>query len=465
MKKTILFMGLLLLCAAARAQKVAFPGGPTYLYRVELKDKKGTKYSLRKPEKFLSEKALKRRERQGLKVDSTDLPLSAKYIDALNKEGYEVVGGSKWNNTALVRLKDTLRAPQMAALPFVKGVRCVFKSPDSIRAQRVAVLKTDSTKVVEGEPYGRAKSQIEQLDGIRLHDAGYRGKGMLIAIIDGGYMNADIIPLLEGVKVVDTHDFVYPYTANIYHEVSHGTMVLSCMATNLQGRFIGTAPEAEYALLRSEYGPTESLMEEDSWAMAAEYADSIGADVINSSLGYAQFDDKSTNFKYADLDGHTTLISRTASMLADKGMVLVCSAGNSGNDTWKKITPPADADNVITVGAINKNGVNTTFSSVGPSQDGRVKPDVMARGGASMVVTASGTIGPANGTSFASPICCGMVACLWQALPNKTAKQIVELVRQSGDRHDAPDNIFGYGIPDFWKVYQSAKTSQCCTTR
>lgn len=458
MKKIIVLTSLLLLCGMAKAQKIAYPGGPTYLYRVQLTDKKGTKYSIKHPEKFLSPRSLIRREMQGLKVDSTDLPLSEKYIKGLEKAGCHVVGGSKWNNTALVHLTDTFSVLGIAALPFVKNVKCVFRSPDSVSVQFFPSIATDTVKPNEKEPYGEAKGQIEQLNGIRLHEAGYRGKGMLIAVIDGGYKNVDVIPMLKGVKIVGTHDFVYPYKDNLYRLLAHGTNVLSCMATNVPGRYIGTAPDAEYLLLRSEYGESESLMEEDSWAMAAEYADSIGADVVNSSLGYAQFDDKSTNFRHADLDGERTLISHTASMFASKGMILVCSAGNSGADTWKKITPPGDARDVITVGAIDSKGVNTRFSSIGPSQDGRVKPDVMARGGGAKVVGANGLITFASGTSFASPICCGMVACLWQALPEKTAKEIIELVRASGDRSQEPDNIFGYGVPDFWKAYQKGKS-------
>lgn len=458
MKKIIVLTSLLLLCGMAKAQKIAYPGGPTYLYRVQLTDKKGTKYSIKHPEKFLSPRSLIRREMQGLKVDSTDLPLSEKYIKGLEKAGCHVVGGSKWNNTALVHLTDTFSVLGIAALPFVKNVKCVFRSPDSVSVQFFPSIATDTVKPNEKEPYGEAKGQIEQLNGIRLHEAGYRGKGMLIAVIDGGYKNVDVIPMLKGVKIVGTRDFVYPYKDNLYRLLAHGTNVLSCMATNVPGRYIGTAPDAEYLLLRSEYGESESLMEEDSWAMAAEYADSIGADVVNSSLGYAQFDDKSTNFRHADLDGERTLISHTASMFASKGMILVCSAGNSGADTWKKITPPGDARDVITVGAIDSKGVNTRFSSIGPSQDGRVKPDVMARGGGAKVVNAAGKVSSASGTSFASPICCGMVACLWQALPEKTAKEIIELVRASGDRSQEPDNIFGYGVPDFWKAYQKGKS-------
>ena len=221
---------------------------------------------------------------------------------------------------------------------------------------------------------------------------------------------------------------------------------------------IGTAPEASYWLLRSEDSDSEYPIEQDYWAAAVEFADSVGVDVINTSLGYNEFDDLSMNFQLRDLDGRRSVISRVAGRLADKGMILVCSAGNSGNNAWKKITPPADAENVLTVGAmVLSTRVIAPFSSVGNTQDGRIKPDVMATGVRADLINSHGSQGKGNGTSFASPIMCGMVACLWQACPTLTAKEVIELVRQSGDRAEYPDNIYGYGIPDMWKAYQSYK--------
>ena len=230
------------------------------------------------------------------------------------------------------------------------------------------------------------------------------------------------------------------------------------MAVNEKDVFTGSAPEAEYWLLRCEQTLTESLAEEDFWTAAAEFADSVGVDVINSSLGYFDFDDDEQNYPYRMLDGHSMMISRMASMLAKKGIVLVCSAGNSGDESWKKITIPADADDVLTVGAVSADGINTAFSSIGPTADGRVKPDVMAMGGLCCVISGDGEIREQNGTSFASPLIAGAVACLWQALPGKTACEILELVRQSGDRYQWPDNIYGYGIPDFGKIVDPGKT-------
>lgn len=455
--KVVCILFALLCCGLAEAKKIAFPGGKYYMYRVYLKDKVGGKYSLKSPEKFLSSKALARRSRQHLAVDSTDLPVSSKYVETLRAGGMDVVGASKWNNTVLVKSGSPAVTAELTRYPFVRSVCKVFESPDSIRPDRPYGVAKDTTVASKNSVYGQALPQIEQLNGVRLHEAGYRGEGMLIGIIDGGYMNYDKIPSLRGARIKGTRDFVYPYRDELSQLLSHGTMVLSCMAAVDSFKYVGTAPAAEFLLLRSEYGPVECLMEEDTWAMAAEYADSVGVDVINSSLGYAQFDDETTSHKYVELDGHRTLISHTASMLAGKGIVLVCSAGNSGRDAWKKITPPGDACDVLTVGAVNDKGLNTVFSSIGPSQDGRVKPDIMARGGMAQIFNAAGLNGQANGTSFASPIACGMVACLWQALPGKTAKEIIGIVRSSADRYSTPDNIFGYGIPDFWKAYQSAK--------
>ena len=250
--------------------------------------------------------------------------------------------------------------------------------------------------------------------------------------------------------------FVSDY-ADIFAESSHGMMVLSCIGMNQPDVMTGTAPEASFWLLRSEDEYTEHLVEQDYWAAAVEFADSVGADVLNTSLGYYTFDDKSKDYKYRDLDGRHALMSRQASRIADKGMILVCSAGNSGMGSWKKITPPGDADNVLTVGAVNKNALLAPFSSIGNTADNRIKPDVVAVGEGSDVMRTDGTQGKANGTSFSSPIMCGMVTCLWQARPELTAKEVIELVRRSGDRADFPDNIYGYGIPDMWKAYNSNK--------
>lgn len=442
------------LCIALTLPSVA---QHTYKYRVSLTDKQATEYSLDKPEQYLSRKALDRRARQGLKVDSTDLPVCRTYVDAIRRQGVDVVTTSKWQNTVTVQLSDTMLMDEIARLPFVKMTEKVWTLPDSIPARNKERKKEVENKLEKTDNYyGPAYRQIAIHHGDSLHEAGFRGKGMTIAVIDAGFYNADEIKALKKVKLLGTRDFVNPHS-DIYEENNHGMKVLSCMAANKPYVVVGTAPEASYWLLRSEDNDSEHLVEQDYWAAAVEFADSVGADVINTSLGYRAFDDKSKNYTYQDLTGHYALMSREAAMAADKGMVVVCSAGNEGQKIWKKITPPADAENVLTVGAMDVSGMNAVFSSVGYTTDGRVKPDVMAVGFASTVLDTDGNVSTANGTSFASPTMCGLVACLWQACPQLTAKELIELVKSSADRFDHPDNVFGYGIPDMWKAYKTVK--------
>lgn len=428
----------------------------TYKYRVSLRDKAETTYTLERPSDYLSERALQRRTRQGLAVDSTDLPVCQRYVQALAEKGAVPVSRSKWNNTVVVQVADTLLMKEITAFPFVRAVRRVWTAPDSIPARNASRKEevTNKTKKVDNY-YGDAWTQIAVHRGDSLHAAGFRGEGMHIAVIDAGFYNADEIGMFKKMHLLGTRDFVNP-RSDIYAENAHGMKVLSCLAADKPHVLVGTAPAASYWLLRSEDNDTEQLVEEDYWAEALEFADSVGVDVANTSLGYYEFDDEAMNYRYCDLDGHYSLMSRSASLAAAKGMVLVCSAGNSGRGTWKKITPPGDAEEVITVGAMDRDLVNAEFSSVGNTADGRVKPDVMAVGVFSAVSGTDGTVSHANGTSFASPTFCGLVACFWQACPWLTARQVVKAVQEAGDRKDCPDNIYGYGVPDMWKAYRKA---------
>lgn len=453
-KRIILFVGVLMLSASSLiAQR-------TYKYRVSLKDKVGTEFSINEPKAFLSSKALERRAKQGIEVDETDLPVSKTYIEAIRNKGAKIVVTGKWNNTVTVQCEDTIMATEIANLPFVTKIEKVWISPDSVPARnRDRKKEVTNEWIATDNYYGAAYRQIQIHRGDSLHQAGFCGKGMTIAVIDGGFYNADVIKALEKVKIVGTKDFVNS-SSDIYAENNHGMKVLSCMAVNKPYIMVGTAPEASYWLLRSEDTDTETLVEQDYWAAAIEFADSVGVDVVNTSLGYRAFDDPSGNYRYQDIDGKYSLMSRSANMAVEKGMVVVCSAGNEGNKTWKKITPPADAENVLATGAVDASQVNATFSSVGYTSDGRVKPDVMAMGLKSAVLGTDGTVTHANGTSFAAPTLCGLVACLWEACPQLTAKELIQTVRQSGDRYNIPDNIFGYGIPDVWSAYLKVKNGQ-----
>ncbi|MDR0939827.1 MAG: S8 family serine peptidase [Mediterranea sp.] len=415
----------------------------TLKYRVGLTDKEATTYSLRQPERYLSAKAIERRRRQGVSIDSTDLPVCEKYVDAIRQEGARVLVRGKWDNFVTVSCNDTAVIRRIGQLPFVRSTERVWKGHEK-RAGKRDSLSTASPKRLTAF-YGAAARQIALSEGERLHQAGFRGQGMTIAVVDAGFHNVDSIAAMHGIRILGTHDFVDP-RSDIFAENNHGTAVLSCMGMNLPHVMVGTAPEASYWLLRSEDENSENLVEQDYWAAAIEFADSVGADLVNSSLSYYAFDDPTKDYRLRDLDGRHALISRQAAKAADKGMVVVCSAGNTGARSWKKISPPGDADNVLTVGAVDGQGVLAPFSSVGNTADGRIKPDVMAMGIDTAVMGSDGNIRQANGTSFSSPIVCGLVACLWQVFPKLTAKEIIRIVRQSGDRADFPDNIYGYGI-------------------
>lgn len=454
MRKLISFLAIALLATGASAEQ------DTLKYRISLKDKAATEYSLKKPEKYLSAKAIERRRKQNLPIDSTDLPVCRKYIDEIRKQGVKIVVTGKWDNFVTVSCNDTTLIDRIAALPFVLSTEKVWISPGagkpSMATERDSVLNQPTMH--PDSIYGRAITQIQMSNGDKLHEAGFKGQGMTIAVIDAGFHNVDKITAMQNIRILGTKDFVNQQ-ADIFAESSHGMSVLSCIGMNRPDIMTGTAPEASFWLLRSEDEYSEYLVEQDYWSAAVEFADSVGVDVINTSLGYYSFDDKSKNYKYRDLDGRHALMSRQASHIADKGMILVCSAGNSGAGSWKKITPPGDADNVLTVGAIDKRAVLATFSSVGNTADHRVKPDVVAVGVGSDVIRTDGNQGRANGTSFSSPIMCGMVTCLWQACPTLTAKEVIELVRRSGDRAGFPDNIYGYGVPDMWKAYNDYKSN------
>lgn len=458
MSRIIHIMAIMLLWAGSTAAKSMetrrkpYPGGRCYMMRLALRDKAHSTYSINSPQAFLSHKAIERRRRQNLAIDSTDLPISPQYISMIRREGIDIVTKSKWNNTVVVMSKSMQTLKAVAKLPCVISSRIVWRSPDSIPDSKPSHNIREQRNITDTESaseYGMAERQVKMIGGEALHERRFNGEGMTIAVLDGGFMNVDRIKAFKDVRIEGTADFVHPKSRNIYRELDHGTKVLSAMAVNMPGYYKGTAPGAAYWLIRCEDGGTEQLVEEDYWAAAAEFADSVGVDIISSSLGYHEFDYKDMGHKYSDLDGETSVCSHAASMLAAKGIVMVSSAGNDGMSAWKKIGVPADAKDIITVGAVTPQRTNAAFSSVGPTADGRVKPDVMAAGSPAAVITRRGNMLNDMGTSFAAPQIAGLVACLWQSMPQKTALEIINIVRQMGDNTECPDNIYGYGIPDF----------------
>lgn len=459
-------------------KKVISKGQVYYRYRVMLRDKQLTYFSLDAPERFLSAKSINRRSRFHLSVDSTDLPVCQEYKKQIIALGFPIVLESKWQNTVVIALTDTMTLDRLRKLPFVCRLRKVYSSIDSSSEENNSLDNDHSLeesffyrcqtliKMIQSDrpvsKFGYAYEQTKMTKRDVLNSLGYTGRGVTVAIIDAGFQNVDTLPAFKHLHVAATRNFNRTCMSalkkaalpndRVYDKSEHGTKVLSCLASNLPNKIVGVAYDASYYLLRSEKESTESLYEMDTYAAALEYADSVGVQLINSSLGYFSFDCAEDDIRLRDLDGSATFISRQASMLANKGILLVCSAGNSGDDAWKKITPPADAKDILVVGAVRKDSVLSDFSSIGCTADGRIVPTVVTQGEDLAVMSANGWVVHASGTSFAAPQVAAALTCLMQAYPNISPKQWIKQIKRCSDRFDFPNNIYGYGIPDFEKL-------------
>lgn len=452
MKRTTFFV-----CFLLAASLSVFSQEYNYKFRLTIKDKKSD-YSIDKPEDFLSAKSLERRQKYNIKIDETDLPISQEYIKAIESIGGKVVAQSKWQRTVAVHCSDSAIVDKYKALPFVSDALFVWRGKPVEETKKDSIIAYPAVEtVVFGDYYARGKNNIKINNGQYLHDAGYKGKGMTIAVIDAGFNHLPQIAMLDNLDIKGYKGFVYQNEDMFNKANQHGLNVLSCIGTNKPMQFVGTAPEASFWLLGSEDARSEYPIEEDYWAAAIEFADSVGVNVVNTSLGYNSFDYPAKSYTHEDLTGRTALISRAADAAAKKGILVVISAGNSGDSEWEKITPPSDAFNILTVGAVQKDSVIAPFSSRGLTEDLRIKPDVMALGQGATVVGDNGLVTYKSGTSFSSPIMCGMVACLWQAFPALTNKEIIEVVRQSSDIYDHPNKDYGYGIPDMKKAMEIAQ--------
>ena len=328
-----------------------------------------------------------------------------------------------------------------------------------MKKSTVTKTKSKFAQVATDFNYGNTANQIEMIKGDYLHQQGFTGAGMQIAVIDAGFPNVNTLAAFQRIRdnnqILGGYDFVDRST-NFYSGHNHGTNVLSDIAGYIDGQFVGTAPDASYYLFRTEDAANEVPLEESLWVEAAERADSLGVDVINTSLGYTTFDNSNYNYSYADMNGTTAFITRGAEIGVSRGMILVNSAGNSGNDSWKYIGAPADAPSVFSVGAVNATKTIASFSSFGPTADNRVKPDVLAHGQNVYVIDhVSGFPKTSNGTSFSSPIMTGVVACFWQAFPNANNTEIMQRIRESADRYSNPHEQYGYGIPNFQNAYNA----------
>lgn len=444
-----------LICGAAFLSWVPAFANETFCFRVYLKNKGVEDKIILSPEGIMSEDAFERRTKRGVEINTSDLPINPAYITSLLFTGGQLVTQSKWMETVVVESTDSLLADKLKTLPIVDSVRCVWRGSDRLKHNRCPDDKSGLSPSEEKKSgdYGYAQEQIEMLNGAYLHESGRKGQGMRIAVIDAGFLNVNRISAFKNMDLIGTHNIVFP-GEDVFCDDDHGTKVLSCMAANLPGIMVGTAPEASYLLIKSEDVRSEFPIEEDYWAAALEYADSIGVDIVTSSLGYFRFDTEESVYTTSDLDGRTAFITQIAEKASEKGMMLFCSAGNEGNHMWKKITFPGDAPNVLTIGAITNEKERSSFSSTGFTADYRIKPDVVALGTGVCVINGTGNIQYTNGTSFSTPIVAGLGACLWQGLTWLTNKELIQLIRQTASQASQPDVEKGYGIPDMQKAYR-----------
>jgi serine protease AprX len=424
-------------------------------YAVHYRYKPTDAYSLDRPLEFLTADAIQRRIREGVPLDSTDMPVSDVYISQVSPHVEKILYHSNWLNASLVKA-DNSQIEVIKDLPFVEEVLLVGRGI----GPRLESSRKSYNEPLKIKGLNKRQQTFEFQNDIlgipHMHQDGYTGKGVKIAVFDAGFVNTDKISgmrhLFEQDQILATRDFVLPGLTDVYRSDSHGTGALSLMAAYDPDRMIAGAYDASYILCITEDVDSEFWIEEYNWVKAAEFADSLGVDIINSSLGYNIFDDVDMNYSKADMDGMTTTITRGASMAASKGILVVTSNGNEGNLSWRTITAPADAADILAVGAISNSLEKAGFSSVGPTADGRIKPELVAYG--TGVTLWRYTSGPSfsSGTSFSAPQIAALAAGLWEAHPEWTRAQIKEKLIQSGHQFSKPDMNLGYGIPNYSRV-------------
>lgn len=448
-KQKILIFAFILIAFTSLSQETR------YRYLVLFKDKNNSAYSVRNPELFLSAAAIKRRLKNKVAITEQDLPVNQAYIQEIKATGALIVYPLKWINGVLIKEKPK----NIAKIKALKSVASLYKNMplDSSSDLRLQVQANQISDDANALDYGISLPQITQLGVDQMHAKGFSGKDIKIAVLDDGFSRADQIGFLQAIytdkRLLGTL-VTNPNLNSVYEGGAHGTQVWSTIAAQAPGRLFGTAFQAQFAIAQTEESEHELLVEEANWMRGAEWADSLGTDIISSSLGYSEFDNSRYNHRYTDMDGRTTLVSKAAAWAASKGIICIISAGNQGSDSWKYITAPADADSILSVGAVDRTGLRASFSSIGPSADLRIKPDIAAMGLATIAGLPSGSFGSISGTSFSAPLIAGLVAGIMQANPQKTAQEIIQVVRKSGTQASKPDQLLGFGIPHFDRISQ-----------
>ncbi|HYF68958.1 MAG TPA: S8 family peptidase [Ohtaekwangia sp.] len=414
-------------------------------------DKANTPYSISQPGDFLTQRAISRRLQQNVAITEQDLPVNPGYVSGVKETGAQVFFTTRWMNGVLVQCDEEL-VPMLEGLDFVNRVEFVAPDVRLLNGRRKTNRQNKS-----GRSADVTDIQLTMLGITTMHSEGYRGEGIIIAVFDSGFDGVDTgtpFQHLWDENKIDlsvSQDFVYN-SDNVFGYDDHGTMVFSVMAANESMTFTGGSYNANFQLYITEEVPTEYRVEEYNWLFAAERADSTGADIIQASLGYNDFDGTTMDYEKSAMNGTTTVVTRAAQWATDRGMVVVCSAGNEGNNSWQTITAPADATDVLAVANVNQTLQRSNSSSIGPSFDGRVKPDVAALGTNTSVVRPSGAVGSASGTSLAAPLISSLVAGLWQRYPDLTNKELITAIRNSASQSSNPDHLIGYGIPSYTSV-------------
>jgi len=444
------------------AQSQIFPAK----FRISFTDKNNSPYSLDKPSVYLSQKAIERRKKQNIQIIENDIPVNPFYLDSLKNAGGIILNNSRWFNSAIVLVNDSILFRKILSFSFVCKADTLVKAFTPTKnissiSNRTRALKYYSSDLNASNMkcmfnYGSAYNQVNMLGGIDLHRAGFRGNKITITILDAGFAKVNELDAFDSLwsnnRILGTKNFVKS-DENVYSSGTHGMYVLSLMGANIHGLMIGSAPEANFWLLKTEDAATENIIEEDNWVAGIEFADSVGTDIISSSLGYTVFDDTLQNHLYKQMNGHTSRASIGARIAASKGILVVNSAGNAAMKPFKYIGAPADADSILTIGAVDNNGNYAQFSSIGPSSDGRIKPEIAAQGVSDAVISLSDSVVFGNGTSFACPIISGLAACLWQSSPMLTNMQLREAIIKSANQYFQPDELTGFGIPNFKVAY------------
>lgn len=428
------------------------------LYLVNLKPKTNTSVFFNNPLSMLSQKALDRRINRDILLDEKDVPILPTQIQEIKNLNLDYVGASKWLNTIMVEISDETVVNLLQNLPFVDNVESLVRNTNPKRENPIVTNKFNRIQEFD---YGYSTEFINQLNLKPLHDAGFTGQNILIGVIDAGFPGVNTVgtfkKLRDESRIIDTYNFVNNYS-NVYQKDSHGTMVLANMAGNVDGTYVGSAPDANYALYISEDANPETPKELLYWIQAAERADSVGVDIINTSLGYTTFDDSRYDFTYEDMNGETTLISKGAKIAASRGIFVVNAMGNDGDNSWHYISAPADVPEVFSIGANDSYNYPASFTSYGPNAVGIYKPNVSAMGVYVPTVSPNGNYVSVNGTSFASPIMAGSIATLMSAYPTKSINELKNLIENSAHLYPVYSNQLGYGIPNFETIFNTLNT-------